>query len=535
MGVEATTVPALLRHRAVESPDRPALVHDEDSITYRALDARSRALAARLVAAGVGKRSRVGVLMPNGIDWATVAYASLRVGAILVPLSTLLRPPELEVQLRSASVAFLVTTRAYRGRDFLADLASLDPGLRELGASRLRHARLPALRHVWNADALPSSIAPLARIEALEAVVRPADDLAILFTSGSRGAPKGVLHTHGNALRAVASGLDARCVGRGERLYIPMPFFWTGGFGGGLLTALVAGATLLTESDPSPARTIAFLERERATLFRGWPDQGAKVAADPSFETADLSSLRAGSLDAVLPKPLRARPGARANLFGMTETFGPYCGSRLDVDLPTEKFGSCGRPFDGVEVRIADPESGEPLERGRQGEIELRGPSLMRGISGRLRESTFTRDGFYRSGDLGILDADGYLFYAGRADDMFKVSGATVYPAEVEAALRAIPGVTQAYVTNVAGPTGELVGAAVVTREPMTVAELDREVRARLSSFKVPRRWALLRSPADVPTMATGKVDKTGLQELLQSAGEGSGPLPPSQGPTEAS
>jgi acyl-CoA synthetase (AMP-forming)/AMP-acid ligase II len=520
MDVESPTLPAFLRQRAVHSPDLAALVHDEATLSYRELDERSRALAARLVAAGVGKGSRVGVLMPNGIDWATVAYATLRVGAVLVPLSTLLKPPELEAQLRSASVAHLVAVRGYRGRDYLAELASLEPGLRELGTTRLRHARLPALRHVWSADDLPAEAAPSARVEALEAGVRPADDLAILFTSGSRGAPKGVLHTHGNALRAVASGLHARCIGPGERLYIPMPFFWMGGFGAGLLTALVAGATLLTESDPTPARTIAFLARERATLFRGWPDQAAKVAADPSFAAADLSSLRPGSLDAVLPRALRARAGARANLFGMTETFGPYCGSRLDLDLPEGKLGSCGQPFAGVEIRIVDPESREPLARGRQGEIEVRGPNLMRGIAGRLREATFTPDGFYPTGDLGTLDADDYLFYAGRTDDMFKVSGATVYPTEVEAALRTIPGVAQAYVTNLSEPSGEMVGAAVVTREALTVGDLDREARARLSSFKVPKRWVLLGSPAHVPTLATGKVDKPGLQDLIRSAGE---------------
>jgi acyl-CoA synthetase (AMP-forming)/AMP-acid ligase II len=518
--VESPTLPAFLRHRAIHAADVAALVFDEESISYRELDLRSRALAARLVAAGVGKHSRVGVLMPNGIDWATVAYAALRIGAVLVPLSTLLRPPELEAQLRGASVAHLVCVRSYRGRDTRAELASLEPGLRELGTARLRHPRLPALRHVWTADALPARSASPALVEGLEAAVRPADDLAILFTSGSRAAPKGVLHTHGNALRATASGLDARRIGPGERLYIPMPFFWMGGFGAGLLTALVAGATLLTESDPSPARTIAFLERERATLFRGWPDQAAKVAADPSFETADLSSLRPGSLDAVLPKELRARPGARANLFGMTETFGPYCGSRLDLDLPEDALGSCGQPFEGIEVRIVDPGSGEPLARGQQGEIAVRGPNLMRGISGRLREATFTREGFYRTGDLGILDAGGYLFYGGRTDDMFKVGGATVYPTEVEAALRTIPGVAQAYVTNLPSPTGELVGAAVVTRVALTVADLDREARARLSAFKVPKRWVLLASTADVPTMATGKVDKPGLQERIRSAGE---------------
>ena len=120
-------------------------------------------------------------------------------------------------------------------------------------------------------------------VAALEDAVRPADDLVVLFTSGSRGAPKGVVHTHGSALRAVASGLDARCVGADDRLYIPMPFFWTGGLASGLLTALVAGATLLTEAVPEPERTLALLERERATLFRGWPDQAARLAAHPQF------------------------------------------------------------------------------------------------------------------------------------------------------------------------------------------------------------------------------------------------------------
>ena len=203
----------------------------------------------------------------------------------------------------------------------------------------------------------------------------------------------------------------------------------------------------------------------------------------------------------------------------MTETFGPYCGGRLDLDLPEAEFGSCGRPFDGVEIRIVDPESRQPVERGQPGEIEVRGPNLMRAIAGRLRESTFTRDGFYPTGDLGTLDAAGYLFYSGRADDMFKVSGATVYPTEVEAALRTIPGVAQAYVTNLPSPAGEVVGAAVVARGALDVEDLDREARARLSSFKVPKRWVLLASPADVPTMATGKVDKPGLQALVRSAG----------------
>ena len=219
-----------------------------------------------------------------------------------------------------------------------------------------------------------------------------------MFTSGSRGAPKGVIHTHGGALRATAAGLDARRVGRGERLYIPMPFFWMGGFGGGLMTVLLAGATLLTEADPEPATTLRFLERERVTLFRGWPDQAARLAAHPDFGAVDLGSLGDGSLPALLPPERRPAPGGRANLFGMTESFGPYCGDRLDTDLPDSKRGSCGRPFDGVEVRVVasgreadaavDPLAGDLADgaadapAGEVGEIWLRGPNLLRGIRG---------------------------------------------------------------------------------------------------------------------------------------------------------
>ena len=419
-------------------------------------------------------------------------------------------------QLAAAHVSHLVTAAEFRGRRYVDELEDAAPGIGISLSAGTRHPTAPSLRRVWTTDGIPEARVPASLVRALERRVRPADDMVILFTSGSRGAPKGIIHTHGAALRAVASGLEARCIGPGERLYIPMPFFWTGGFGQGLLTALVAGSTLLTEAEPEPASTLELLQRERATLFRGWPDQAARLAAQPGFAEADLSSLRDASLAAVLPPERRPAPGSRANLFGMTESFGSYCGDRLDRDLPPDKFGSCGRLFEGVEVRIVDPDSGQVVAAGDQGEIWLRGDHLLRAICGRLRSSVFTRDGSYPTGDLGRLDADGYLWYCGRLDDMVKVKGATVYPSEVEAALRAVDEVSQAFVTDMSGDGAlQEIGALVITEA--SIEDVRAAVRLRLSAFKVPTKWLLTKDPEVVPMMASGKVDKHALQRLLIS------------------
>jgi acyl-coenzyme A synthetase/AMP-(fatty) acid ligase len=304
-----------------------------------------------------------------------------------------------------------------------------------------------------------------------------------------------------------------------------MPFFWTGGFSQGLLAVIAAGATLITEAVAEPERTLRLLERERVTLFRGWPDQAARLAAHPNFATTDLSSLRPASLPAVLASDRRPSPGARAVLFGMTETNGPWCGDRLDVDLPTAAWGSCGRPLPGIDLRITDPESGAPCPPGTTGEIRLRGATLMRGISGRTRDDVFDADGFYPTGDLGSVDDEGYVRAHGRSDDMFKISGATVYPSEVETALRAISGVDQAHVTNVREPNGsDEVAALVVTRADL--ASIADSARARLSAFKVPTIWAIARDAARVPMTATAKVDKTALQTLLAAEGDRLNPGP---------
>jgi acyl-CoA synthetase (AMP-forming)/AMP-acid ligase II len=496
------TIDRLARLRAAEHGAKAMVIDPAGRLSYRELDTTTHDLAAAFIQAGIGKGTRVGLIMPNGVRWVQIAIAVTRIGAVLVPLSTLLRAPELAAQLQTASVQILISVEEFRGHRYLEPL---------------QREHLPALREVWTTDQMAEASETTGDIvDALAATVTPSDPMVVMFTSGSSGTPKGVVHSHGSALGAVASGLASRRIDFDTRLYLPMPFFWVGGFGSGVLSALVAGATLVTEAIPAPDTTLRLLERERVTLFRGWPDQAETLARHPNRADADLSALRPGSLEALLPAEQRGKPGARATLFGMTEAFGPYCGYPADTDMPESAWGSCGRPFPGMEVRITDPDSGEPVQAGTIGMIELRGPHTLRGICRRSREDLFTPDGFYPTGDLGRLDDDGFLFYHGRSDDMFKVSGATVYPTEVEQALREIDGVDNAFVTNVSGAQGEQVGAVVVCDTTTNTVELLRgSARTLLSSFKVPTMWLLVDSDDAIPRGPTGKVDARQLRELL--------------------
>jgi acyl-CoA synthetase (AMP-forming)/AMP-acid ligase II len=514
------TIDRVLSDRAAVSAHQPAVIDPTTRITYADLDFDTRELAAAFVAAGVGKGTRVGLIMPNGVAWVRIALAVSRMGAVLVPLSTLLTSAELVAQLRVAGVQALVSVEEFRGHRYLDELRA------ELAVASLATipTQLPALRQVWTADALPTATEPARQIAtALAESVTPSDPLVIMFTSGSSGMPKGVIHSHGNALGAVRSSLAPRCIDADTRLYIPMPFFWVGGFGGGVLSALLAGATLVSEPAPRPDTTLQLLERERVTLFRGWPDQAEALARHADSASADLSALRPGSLDALLPVDQRAAPGARAKLFGMTESFGPYCGYAADTDMPPSAWGSCGKPFAGMEVRVVDVDTGLSVGAGEVGELQLRGPHTLRGVCRRSREEVFTADGFYPTGDLGHLDTDGFMFYHGRSDDMFKVSGATVYPSEVEQALRTIDGVEAAYVANVPGGQADRVGAVVVCDIGCAPDELRAAARKTLSSFKVPTVWLLVASEDQIPRGSTGKVDVRRLRDML-TATEVEGP-----------
>jgi acyl-CoA synthetase (AMP-forming)/AMP-acid ligase II len=517
-GVEATTVSRVLREHVAARPALDFVVCDDDRLTYADAERRSRVLARGLLAAGAGRGSRIGLLFPTGIDFVLAWLASVRIGAIAVPISTFSTPRELRDLLARADIDLVLGVRAYRGNDYTAALDEA-VGLSEHGA---RPPAAPHLRHVWlggfaeleqRADEVPDAL-----LDALEDDVTPDDRMIIVHTSGSTSAPKGVIHQHGALLGHLDTLNGIRGLEAGTRLFSNSPMFWIGGLAYNIIGVLVAGATLLCSAASDPTETLDFIERERPELTNGYAASIAALVAHPSFRSRDFSSIRSGNLHPLLPEAIRPTDlELRHNMLGTTETGSVCLMSSDETDQPEHRRGSFGRPVPGLTPRVVDPETLEDVAVGTIGELWFRGPSLMEGYYGRERFEVFTRDGWYRTGDLFHVDADGFFYFHGRRGAMIKTAGANVSPLEVEAALSDATGGLASMVIGVPDPERDQVVAAVILAEPDTAPDLDvlrTELRARLSAYKVPRRFLVL-APDDLPMLSSGKPDLRAIEELF--------------------
>jgi len=251
----------------------------------------------------------------------------------------------------------------------------------------------------------------------------------------------------------------------------------------------------------------------------GWPHMSRALTEHPSFPDRDLSAVRGGSLDALLPPDLRVGdPELRANSLGMTESLGPHSIELIGSALPENKRGSFGRAVPGIEHRIVDPSTEAEAPEGELGEIWIRGYPLMLGLVGVAEHEVFTPDGWYRTGDVGHLDTDGHLYFKGRMGDQIKTSGMNVMPREVELVIEEQPEVMHAFVAGVAHTErGQDVVAAVVPRPGMSVdpEEILERLRGDLSSYKVPRHVAIYASSDDLPWLESGKINLRKLAGML--------------------
>jgi acyl-CoA synthetase (AMP-forming)/AMP-acid ligase II len=538
------SVGGFARARATACGDATLLVHEDGrALTYREADARSRRIARGLLASGVGKGARVGVLLPNGPDWVIAWLAAARIGALVVPINTFYQARELAFALRHADVALLLTCARFLSHDYLERLERAAPSLAEQLGAPLFVSELPFVREVrvWESDggertwtsggaaALEVLGAGVSEemLEAAEREVAPADPMIVIYSSGSTGDPKGAIHAHGAVLRHARNLNAYRDIAASDRLYSPMPFFWVGGFVFSLLAALHAGAALITEDSFEPGKTLALLERERATLVSGWPHYGTALAEHPDFAKRDLRTIRGGNLYAVLPAEKRPSDLAlRATGLGMTETCGPHTLGHIDEVLPERLRGSFGRAVPGAQHKIVDPLTGEHVPPGAVGEICVRGDSLMLGLLKRERREVFDAEGFYHTGDSGFFNDEGHLFFRGRLGELIKTGGANVTPREVEAALEAMPEVASAHVVGVAhAERGENVAAAIELRDGAVVtgSALIARLRGELAAYKLPRHVFVL-TAAQLPLTDSGKLDRRRLRAELErriAAGEG--------------
>jgi acyl-CoA synthetase (AMP-forming)/AMP-acid ligase II len=535
-------IPALLAHAKAHHPQAEVLVRDDHRLTYGEMEARSALLARQLLAAGVGKGARIGLILPSDETFLITWMAITRIGAVAVTLPTLSTPEEIRRIVGHADLHLLFAVDRYLHHDYVARIAAAFPGATEQRPP-YRLAEAPFLRAIWfwgapkavpawarQVDLADEAGVPADLLAAAEGEVHSSDPSGIIYTSGATAEPKGVIHSQGAFIR---QGLKlAACFGyeNDERAYASMPFFWVGGLVTTAMCVMTAGATMLA-STKTGAALLDFLERERTTAIVSWPHILRALAADPSFPGRDWTAMRNGLFYEALPPEKRPTdPSRMSPPLGMTETNGPY--TVAPRDLAEEQRGSVGPLMRGVEARLADSDSGRIIavwadgddaadSGGEMGVMQVRSDVMMLGMVKRERAEVFTPDGWYVTGDLCSFRR-GHVHYHGRADDLIKAAGANISPREVEAVLAKIPGVASVNVVGVPdAKRGAVVGALLV---PEPGAELDpdairREALKSLSSYKAPR-VIVIRQASEVPMLASSKVDRRALARLLQEANE---------------
>jgi acyl-CoA synthetase (AMP-forming)/AMP-acid ligase II len=466
--------------------------------------------------------------MPNSVEWAVAWFATTRIGAVAVPLNTFYKASELAWTARHADLRAILAWSTFRNHNFVERLEEALPGLAEQrAAGHIFLRKTPYLRTIaiWGScdrewattlrDEVPPGGIDADFLVDVESCVTPADDVMIIYTSGSTGDPKGPVHSQGTLVRHTYNLTFQYGVTPDDVMFTSMPFFWVGGLITGLHAVIHHGATLVTQPAFDAADALELMERHRATIALGWPQQGKSLAEHPDFALTDLSAVQRTSMPAMVAPDRRPKG---PNALGMTE----LCGNHIGVDpyppQPPGRTETGGFSVEGLSHILVDPETGEPVPAGTDGEIWVRGYSLMQRLYKREREDVFTPDGYYRTGDCGVEYDDGWIKFTGRLGDLIKTGGGTnVTPSEVESALADCDGVLEAYVVGAEdGTNGTIVAAAVVPRggSDLDSEGLRAQMRSRLSAYKVPKYIWITQKDA-LPFTATGKVKKADLAKQL--------------------
>ncbi len=504
--------------------------------SYAELKERVDLLAAGLLSLGLNPGDRIGIWAPNCAEWTIAQFASAKSGLILVNINPAYRLSELEFCLNKVGCRALIAAERLKNSDYLAMLRALAPELDSCGPNELNSAKLPQLKLIirlgrertsgcLNFDEVMQrgTLAERARLEQIGRDLQPDDAINIQFTSGTTGLPKGATLSHHNILNnGYFVGRELRLTER-DRICIPVPLYHCFGMVMGNLAAVTHGAAMIYPSESfDPQKTLAAVAAERATALYGVPTMFIAELETPDFLSHDLSSLRTGIMaGAPCPVEVMKRVISDMNLteiticYGMTET-SPVSFQSATDDPFDRRVSTVGRAHPHVQVKVVDTQ-GRCVPRGIQGEIHTRGYSVMKGY---WQEPDRTREvldaaGWMHTGDLGVIDEQGYGNVTGRLKDMVIRGGENVYPREVEEFLYGHAKVQAVQVCGVPDPRfGEEICAWIQLKLGVTATEVEiREFcQGRIAHYKIPR---YIRFVSEFPMTITGKIQKFVMRERM--------------------
>ena len=506
--------------------DRCAIRFEGRDISRVELQTEARRLAKALAASGVSKGMRVAVHMANRPEFAVASFAIAMLGAVLVPVNTFATLDEREYILRHSDSALLLFQRTLLKHNFLEQLLQLLPELNETHDGALHSTKTPQLRQVvalglrknqgrvqaWDTFLARGSDFPDAVLDAMIAEVFPSDEGIIIYTSGTTSRPKGVLHMQRAAVIQSWRIADDMRFSTNDRVWTTYPFFWSAGICMALGATLAAGATLVLQETFDPGSALQCLVDERVNATQCWPHQAKAMAEHPLYSTLDLSRIDK-EVCRLQPDvaPEQDTWGTQGS-FGMTETF--TFTTNLPADAPVSlRRDTAGPTLPGMSLRILDKQSGAALPVGEEGEIAVKGLTLMRGYYKVEPEATFDADGYYHSQDGGHLDPQGYLHWTGRLSNIIKTGGANVSPLEIEAALLSFPNMRIGIPFGAPHPSlGEVIVLCAVAIQGHVLIEEDilAFLREKLAAYKLPRK-ILLFAESDLSFTGNQKIQSSKL------------------------
>jgi fatty-acyl-CoA synthase len=522
----AGTLPALLDARAASDPERVAVTSDGRDWTYRELADRSLRAAGALQSLGIGPGGAVGLLAPNSAEWLAIALGAVRLGATLHAFNTWVRPAELDYLLRASGAEVLVIVDTFAGTDFVGSVGDLVPELTRDGRSTgpIGSERFPALRDVLVvSETVGASWVRLWRDAVAAAAPVDEPDVSdpdagpvVIYTSGSTWAPKAVPMVQRMMIDNGFAIGERMGLSEADRVWLASPLFWSYGIANATMATFSHGARLVVEDRFEPRRAVQTMAAQQCTAAYLLPTMADALAEECADEVRALDHLRTGLTigrpDQVERIVTELGVAGICNIYGSTEVYGNCCVTGWDEPLEV-RLQSQGLPLAGVEVRIVD-NSGRLVERGTPGQIEVRGRVMPGYLPGpdEVIVSPMTDDGWFRTGDTGILLPDNHIQFVGRHSEMIKTAGINVSPAEIEERLRLYPGVLDVAVVGAPDEArGEVPVAFLVTGSEPDPAAVIAFCREALSSYKVPAR--IVRIDA-LPLTATGKLSRRALVEL---------------------